>query len=229
MESSSCSCRLKRPPSQIKTCALTKSSRGGASFWLKCSPGVSQLAELGIPYTESASRMVGWFESKGLSAGHFSLPLLDWQQLPEQGPAWWMWTIIALKVLSISLHDRLFFLMTFRIEAAIQRRVSFMPLVPVAVFVEEDFFYGKNASKPRQCPGMGSQVGNVLPPIWTTCTTFASWVMFKVQIIGILEEIDSFYWPKNALTKRVKNLGRALPPHLDKIQKNSYFFSWSLP
>ena len=91
------------------------------------------------------------------------------------------------------LHDHLFFLMTFRIEAAIQGRVSFMPLVPVAVFVEGEFFYGKNASTRRQCPGMGSQAGNVLPPIWTTCTTFASWVMFKVQITGILVEIDSFY------------------------------------
>ena len=76
-----------------------------------------------------------------------------------------------------------------------------MPLVPVAVFVEEDFFYGKNASKPRQCPGMGSQVGNVLPPIWTTCTTFASWVMFKVQITGILEETYSFYGPKPTMKR----------------------------
>ena len=49
-----------------------------------------------------------------------------------------------------------------------------MPLVPVAVFVEEDFFYGKNASTRRQCPGMGSQVGNVLPPIWTKSKIIAA-------------------------------------------------------
>ena len=51
---------------------------------------------------------------------------------------------------------------------------------------------------------------------------------FKDQIIGILEEIDSFYWPKCTYENVTKNLGRALP-HLDKIQKNSSFFSWSLP
>ena len=43
-----------------------------------------------------------------------------------------------------------------------------------------------------------------------------------LQIIGILEEIDSFSWPKMHLWKGDKKLGRALPPpHLDKIQKNS--------
>ena len=48
---------------------------------------------------------------------------------------------------------------------------------------------------------------------------------FKVQIIGILEERDSFYWPKMHLRKGDKNLDRALPPpDLDKIQKNSSFF-----
>ena len=52
---------------------------------------------------------------------------------------------------------------------------------------------------------------------------------FKVQIIGILEEIDSFYWPKMHLWKVNKKIGQGPPPrplssHLDKIQKNSYFF-----
>ena len=35
---------------------------------------------------------------------------------------------------------------------------------------------------------------------------------FKVQIIGILEEIDSFYWQKCTYEKVTKNLGRALHP-----------------
>ena len=53
---------------------------------------------------------------------------------------------------------------------------------------------------------------------------------FKVQIIGILEEVDSFYWPKMHIWKGDKNLGRALnPPHLDKIQKNSSFFRENVP
>ena len=34
---------------------------------------------------------------------------------------------------------------------------------------------------------------------------------------------------KNALEKVTKNLRRAPPPHLDKIQKNSYIFSGDLP
>ena len=52
----------------------------------------------------------------------------------------------------------------------------------------------------------------------------------KAQYIGILEEIDSFYWPNMHLGKGDKKLGRALPPpHLDKIQKKSNFFSWNLP
>ena len=53
---------------------------------------------------------------------------------------------------------------------------------------------------------------------------------FKVQIIGILEEIDSFYWPKLHLWKGDKKIGQGPPPpHLDKIQKNSSFFSGTLP
>ena len=54
---------------------------------------------------------------------------------------------------------------------------------------------------------------------------------FKVQIIGILEDIGSFYWPKCTFEKVPKNLfGQGPPPpHLDKIQKNSYFFSGDRP
>ena len=53
---------------------------------------------------------------------------------------------------------------------------------------------------------------------------------FKVQIIGILEEIDSFYWPKMHLWKGDKKFGQGPPnPHLDIIQKNSNFFSWNRP
>ena len=53
---------------------------------------------------------------------------------------------------------------------------------------------------------------------------------FKAQIIGILEEIDSLYWPKMHLWKGAKKLGRALPPpDLDKIQKNISFSSWNRP
>ena len=54
---------------------------------------------------------------------------------------------------------------------------------------------------------------------------------FKVQIIGILEEIDSFYWPKMHLWKGDKKYwqGPSPPLDLDKIHKNSSFFSWRLP
>ena len=48
---------------------------------------------------------------------------------------------------------------------------------------------------------------------------------FKVQIIVILEEIDTFYWPKMHLWKGEKKFGQGPPPpHLDKIQKYSSFF-----
>ena len=53
---------------------------------------------------------------------------------------------------------------------------------------------------------------------------------FRVQIIGILEEIYSFNWPKMQLWKGDKKIGQGPPsPHLDKIQKNSYFFRESAP
>ena len=42
--------------------------------------------------------------------------------------------------------------MTFRFVAAIQRKVSFMPLVAT----KEGIFYGKNASRPRHCPRVGN-------------------------------------------------------------------------
>ena len=48
---------------------------------------------------------------------------------------------------------------------------------------------------------------------------------FKVQIIGILEEKDPFYWPKMHVWKGDKKFGQGPPPHLNKIQKNSNFFS----
>ena len=64
-------------------------------------------------------------------------------------------------------------------------------------------------------------------------------LQFKVQIIGILEEIDSFIDQKCTYEKEIdsfidqkctyekvpKKLGRAIPPpHLDKIQKKSNIF-----
>ena len=52
---------------------------------------------------------------------------------------------------------------------------------------------------------------------------------FKDQIIGVLEEIDSFYWPKMHLWKGDKKIGQGPPPHLDKIQKDSSFSSWDFP
>ena len=38
-----------------------------------------------------------------------------------------------------------------------------------------------------------------------------------------------FIAQKCTYEKVPKNLGRALPPHLDKIQKNSSIFSWNRP
>ena len=53
---------------------------------------------------------------------------------------------------------------------------------------------------------------------------------FKVQIIDILEEKDSFYWLKMDLWKGAKKLGGpSPPPHLEKIQKNSSFSSGARP
>ena len=49
--------------------------------------------------------------------------------------------------------------------------------------------------------------------------------LIKIQIIGIWEEIDSFYWPKMRLWKGDKKFGQGPPPppRLHKIQKNSNF------
>ena len=46
---------------------------------------------------------------------------------------------------------------------------------------------------------------------------------FKVQTIGILEEIDSFYWPKMHFWKGAKKLGRALPPIIGTKSKRKHF------
>ena len=63
--------------------------------------------------------------------------------------------------------------------------------------------------------------------LWVMYTTYKQ---FKVQIIGIFEEIDSFYWPKMHLWKGDKKLRQGPPPPpLDKIQKNSNIFSGCLP
>ena len=50
---------------------------------------------------------------------------------------------------------------------------------------------------------------------------------FKVQIIGILEEIDSFYWPKLHLLKGAKKFGQDPPPSLiwTKSKRTADFFS----
>ena len=48
---------------------------------------------------------------------------------------------------------------------------------------------------------------------------------FKVQIIGILEEIDSFYWPKMHLWK--VDMSSQVPPHLDK--RLATFFRETFP
>ena len=45
---------------------------------------------------------------------------------------------------------------------------------------------------------------------------------FKVQIIGILEEIDSFYWPKMHLWKGAKKFGQG-PPSFGQNPKEQQF------
>ena len=49
---------------------------------------------------------------------------------------------------------------------------------------------------------------------------------FKVQIIGILEEIDSFYWPKMHLCKGAKKFGQGppSPPSFGQNPKEQQFF-----
>ena len=45
--------------------------------------------------------------------------------------------------------------------------------------------------------------------LWVIYTTYKK---FKVQIISILEEIDSFYWPNMHLWKGTKKFGQGPPP-----------------
>ena len=55
---------------------------------------------------------------------------------------------------------------------------------------------------------------------------------FKVQIIGILEEIDSFYWPKMHLRKGDKKFGQGPPPLpliWTKSNKTAAFFRETFP
>ena len=50
------------------------------------------------------------------------------------------------------------------------------------------------------------------------------------SLIGILEEIDSFYWPKMHLWKSSKkNSGRALPPSFEQNPKESIFSQKNVP
>ena len=49
----------------------------------------------------------------------------------------------------------------------------------------------------------------------------------EIQIIGILEEIDSFYWPKMYLWKGDKNFGQGLSP--SPKSRRTATFSWNLP
>ena len=54
---------------------------------------------------------------------------------------------------------------------------------------------------------------------------YTTWKQFKVQIIGILDEIDFFIHHKCTFEKGPKSWAGPSPhPNLDKIQKNSSFF-----
>ena len=156
MESSFCSCRLKRPPSQIKTCALTKSSRGGASivFDQNAAQAFSNWHSWAF---HIQNQHQGWMGSLGALACLLFIATFRLTTVCGAGP--WLvnenfhWSVkYILKVLSTLLLCHLFPLMTFRFVAAIQRKVSFMPLVAT----KEGIFYGKNASRPRHCPRMGN-------------------------------------------------------------------------
>ena len=53
---------------------------------------------------------------------------------------------------------------------------------------------------------------------------------FKVQIIGILEEINSFYWPKMHLWKGDKKFGQGPPPLIwTKSKRWATFFRETFP
>ena len=53
---------------------------------------------------------------------------------------------------------------------------------------------------------------------------------FKVQIIGVLEEIDSFYWPKMQLWIGEKKIGQGPPPLIwTKSKRTAFFFRETIP
>ena len=52
---------------------------------------------------------------------------------------------------------------------------------------------------------------------------------FNVQIIGVLEEIHSFYWPKSTYEKATKNLCRAPPLVWTKSKRTAAFFRDPFP
>ena len=52
---------------------------------------------------------------------------------------------------------------------------------------------------------------------------------FKVQIIVILEEIFSFYWPKMHLGKGEKNLGSPSSPFGQNPKEQQLFFREAFP
>ena len=68
------------------------------------------------------------------------------------------------------------------------------------------------------------------PLIWTTCTIFFNTNVAKNLGRGLPlpppPQIDPIY---TVCEKWTKNLGRAPPPHLDKIQESSNFFCESVP
>ena len=47
----------------------------------------------------------------------------------------------------------------------------------------------------------------------------------QIKLLTLWSKIDSFYWQKCTYEKVPKNWTATPPPHLDKIQKNSSFFS----
>ena len=59
--------------------------------------------------------------------------------------------------------------------------------------------------------------------LWVMYTT---WKQFKVQIIGILDEIDSFYSLKMHLWKSAKNLGRAIFSSARSTWSHPLAYNW---
>ena len=60
---------------------------------------------------------------------------------------------------------------------------------------------------------------------------YTTYKQFKVQNVGILEVIDSFYWPKMHLWKGDKKFGQGplSSPLIWTIQKNSNFCCETFP